>query len=277
MIHRIHTPYQTFERVELAEDVYQGLLASLSARLFPGFVWVEFKAAVESPYGVAHPDACLLNCQRDEWWVVEIELARHAVETHVSLQLQKLRNGWYGGSHKQYVADHRPDVKELLSKIEFRRPRFLTIVDDYSSMILSAAIENGFETAYIVPYRTDARSGLTLYAATVDGKTPVGRGAHAPKGIVVKLRAERPVARLQLVLEDQRIPEKVSYAIVGTRMVRAWVEPDQQGMVIALGSDEVHALIGRWAQYMLTYEDEGVVRVTAVSEETNGYSDRDPV
>ena len=127
MADTIFTHYQRFDRIELGEDAYERLLQSFSAKIFPGYKWYEFKPPIRSPHGTAHPDAALVSNTGDDWWVVEVELARHSVDGHIDLQLLKLRDGWYGPTEFDYIVSRHAEVGDLTSRLDLRSPSFLVV------------------------------------------------------------------------------------------------------------------------------------------------------
>lgn len=263
MAESIHTRYHSFERVELGEPDYQDLLASLSPRLFPGFRWFPFTPPVESPYGVAHPDAALLSETGDGWWVVEVELARHGIDDHVDLQLRKLRDGWYGRRHFDHLTARHPDAGALLERLSPSHAQFLVIVDDRSTLVEKAARDNDFELLHILPFRSVDDAGPVLYATCVEGRNPLRRTRRAA-GLAVTVEVTGGVVRLRVAQGAVQLPTAPGKILVGNRLVRAWVERDQRGLVLALGAEELHLLLGTATYYWLTTDAQEAMRVSAI-------------
>ena len=263
MASTIHTRQHTYERVELPEREYQDLLAVLSPRLFPGYRWLEFTPPVESPYGTAHPDAALLSQAGDTWWVVEVELARHNLRDHVDSQLHKLRAGWYGRQHFEYLEKRHPDVGPLLANLVPTRPQFLVVVDDRSTLIERAAHDHEFEVLHILSYRSADESGPTLFATGVEGRNPF----HPPRrrsGVAVRLEASSGVTRLTVPADGEALTIDPGHVLVGPRVVRAWVESDGAGLVLALAPEELCDLIGKASYYLLSVDPTEPCRVTSI-------------
>lgn len=263
MAESIHTRYHSFERVELSEPDYQSLIASLASRLFPGYHWFPFSPPVESPYGVAHPDAALIGEAEDSWWVVEVELARHGIEAHVDLQLRKLRDGWYGRRHFDHLMERSPDAGALLGRLSPSHPQFLVLVDDRSTLIERAARDNDFDLLHVLPFRSVDQDGLVLYATCVEGRNPLRR-ARRSAGFAVSAEATGGVVRLRVTEGAAQLPSDAGKVLVGNRLVRAWVERDQRGLVLALGVEELHVLVGTAPYYWLTTDAREAMRVSAI-------------
>lgn len=263
MADSIHTHYHSFERVELPEDDYQRLLGSLARRLFPGYVWFDFKPRVRSPYGEAQPDAALINEGGEEWWIVEVELSRHGIASHIDDQLKKLRDGWYNRQHFEYILDTTPDAAALLATVRPSSAQFLVIVDDFSGLIERAARDNDFDLLHILPFRSLGDDGPTLFATSVEGRNPLRR-PRRNAGVPLAICEATAVVKLRVQVEDLLLPEGKCQVLVGTRVVAAWVERDRQGLVLALTTSELHALIGERELYWLTTEHRDAMRLTVL-------------
>jgi hypothetical protein len=261
MADAIHTNYHSFERVELPEDNYQGLLATFAPRLFPGFRWFEFKPRVRGPYGEAQPDAALINEDGTEWWVVEIELSRHGVEAHVDDQLRRLRDAWYSRQHLAYIADRYRDVDGLLANLRPSSAQFLVIVDDHSGLIERAARENDFDLLHVLPFRSIDQNGPVLYATCVEGRNPLRR-SRRDAGVALAVEEMATVVRLKVQVEDAVLPEGRCDLVIGTRMVKAWVERDRRGLVLALTAHELYALLGERDFYWLATNANEAMRLS---------------
>ena len=264
MVSSVHTYQHSFDRVELSESDYQALLRSMAPRLFPTFKWFFFNPPVESPYGVAHPDAALISESGDDWWVVEVELARHGLADHVDLQLRKLRDGWYGRKHFDHILDRYPEAAPLLAKVDPKRPQFLVIVDDRSTLIERSARDHEFDLLHVLPFRSADQSGPLLYATCVEGRNPLHRTRRS-SGITVVAEPAGAAARIRATQVDAKpIPPATSKVLVGNRLVRAWVETDQASVVLALDLEELRNLLGSGPYYWLTSESVEVGRLSTI-------------
>jgi hypothetical protein len=243
----IYTNHHRFDRVEIAEEVYENLLRGFAPRIFPGYRWYSFKPSIQSPYGVAHPDAAIFRVDGGEWWVVEVELARHSVRYHVEVQLQKLREGWYSRKVLDYIAAREPDAVPLLDLVNARDPRFLLILDDTASAIERVAREMDYEVLHIFPFI----AGGQLYATAVEGRNPL-KITRPRTGVPLTLTERQEVARFLLMRQDIPLPEPLAAIVrVGTRLVKVWVEEGGTGVVLAISRDELLGILGDRPYYLL--------------------------
>jgi hypothetical protein len=256
MADSIYTHYQRFDRIELSEDAYEQLLKSFSPRIFPGYRWYEFKPPIASPHGIAHPDAALLSNAGEDWWVVEVELARHSVDGHIDLQLMKLREGWYGPAEFEYIVRRHAEAADLTSRLNVRAPGFLVICDDISTALERAAARNDFDLLHILPFR----SGTRLYAASVEGRNPT-RKVRRPAGVVLTSVPSGPVAVLRIAHDSMSLPRPPAEILVGSRLVKVWKEKDGRGIILALTYEELVALLGTATSYVLTVDDDSIARL----------------
>jgi len=264
MVSSVHTHQHSFDRVELSEPDYQALLRSMASRLFPAFRWFFFNPPVESPYGVAHPDAALVAETGQDWWVVEVELARHSIGDHIDLQLRKLRDGWYGRRHLDHISARYPEAAPLLEKLNPKYPQFLVIVDDRSTLVEKSARDNDFDLLHVLPLRSADQSGPLLYATCIEGRNPLHRPRRA-FGTAVQAEAAGAAARIRATQADAKaISLETVKVLVGNRLVRAWVEKDRLGLVLALEIDELRLLVGPGPYYWLTAESHEVGRLSAI-------------
>src|SRR5262245_12721093 len=83
----------------LYEADYENAIIAHSAGLFPGFFCCKFKALIDSEYGRARPDLALVDEEYRSWYVVEVELDEHPLESHVEEQVRKFAYGVYTKEH----------------------------------------------------------------------------------------------------------------------------------------------------------------------------------
>jgi hypothetical protein len=240
-----------YNRVELSEADYENLLRAWAPQLFPGYRWYPFKPAILSPEGVVHPDAALISADGDEWWVVEIELARHSIQSHVESQLQRLRNGIYATASRAYLTSSYPADVDLFDRMQYVRPHFLVVVDDRSTLIRNVAEENDFEVLYVLPFLSGTPAHL--YAGAAEGFFPSRRARSRATGIVLEMRDDPFVVRLSS-LETSTLPADTDQVLIGSRLVRCRIERNLQGLVLSLGPEEFYEILGRQSYYVLRFE-----------------------
>jgi hypothetical protein len=216
------------------------------------------RSPIASKYGVAIPDAALID-EIGNWWVVEVEIARHSAIDHVELQLQKLREGFYTAKEHSHLIEHNPGCEEWLARIDIRQPRFLLILDDVASVIERVARDNDFEIMHIFPHL----SGLYVQAAFV-ASSPLRRRTSREGGTLLRLEADPNVARFSLASADLVLPTLGSTVFVGRRAATAFLMQGGHGFVVTLSRADVTELIGVSGHYVLVPHESGNFRVIAV-------------
>jgi hypothetical protein len=247
-----------YDRVELDEADYENMLQTWSPHLFPGFRWFPFKPEILTPKGTTHPDAALISENADEWWVIEVELARHSARTHIDFQLERLRAGIYSPASLTYLSGRFPADKALFEKINYRRPGFLLIVDEVSGVLTQSARENDFELLHVLPFKSISPGNL--YVGAADGFSPAKKRRISTKGIVLRIMDDPTVVRLENV-ENANIPECDDKVMVGNRFVRMRREQDNKTLALSLGHSEFIQLVGETPYYVLeiSAEKAGVI------------------
>ena len=259
MAESIITHHDRFERIELIEPDYERLLVDFAPKIFSQHRWFHYKPPISSVHGVAHPDAALIAKGGGEWWVVEVEIARHSTRDHVELQLTKLRDGWYRRRELQYLLERHGDIGDLIASLEGVQPRFLLVLDETSGPIERVARELEFDVVHVVPFM----SGKNMYAAAIEGVN-ARRAKPRPVGIPVKLMDDLAAARFALYRDDELLPPLEAHAVVGARRVRLFPQVDRRGFVVALGRAELEGILGAAPMYALTIEVDEPLRLAAI-------------
>lgn len=135
------------ERVATKDDLYRPRLQDeaafeaqigfLANRVFPDFIWCDFKCRVDSPEGVMFPDGALVARDYSSWIVVEVELARHSWVDHIRPQLTKMLGGRYTSKHRNILASCTRNALDpiRLEHLDIYNPDFLLIIDSVSPTV----------------------------------------------------------------------------------------------------------------------------------------------
>ncbi len=113
------------------ESDYEQLLLSKSGELFPGYVAVPFKCAVESETDRRIPDLALIDPTYRDWWVVEVEMSNHSLAGHVLPQIEVFVTGRYSINHVRYLQSKSEgfDGRALHDMMKGAQPKVLVVVN----------------------------------------------------------------------------------------------------------------------------------------------------
>jgi hypothetical protein len=97
----------TYEQVDPASlyesDIEECLLIHAKV-LFPDYYVRLFKVTIESSDGdKAQPDLIFISKNYDDWWIVEVEMINHPLDSHVIRQMRVFYDGIYNERIVQYI------------------------------------------------------------------------------------------------------------------------------------------------------------------------------
>ena len=115
----------------LAEAEFEDLLIQNAAIIRPNALIVPFKKTVHSPEGSARADLAMISTDYRHWVVVEVEMSRHDLYSHVIPQVRKLREARYTQEHIAYIYDRCPylDLGRLSDMVRGDPPDVLVIAN----------------------------------------------------------------------------------------------------------------------------------------------------
>lgn len=151
----VTTRRDTYNPVRLSELDYESLVVDIAPLVMPAWQLVRWKKRVYASdgRGGVEADAVLLSTVSDEWFIVEVELARHSIEGHVAPQLDRLARAQYPASLAGSIASAsgrpEPDIRRMLRQT----PDFLCLADDYTAQLAEACTAAAFQFAVLAPYR----------------------------------------------------------------------------------------------------------------------------
>jgi len=115
------------------ESEFETLLEQEAAQLFADYHWVPFKKTVVSKEDAdaRKPDYALVHKTYAQWWVVEVELAHHPLQSHVVPQVRTLARASYGSPEAEYLCRRNAalNASRLASLLRADQPRVLVIVN----------------------------------------------------------------------------------------------------------------------------------------------------
>ncbi|MDP6906387.1 MAG: hypothetical protein QF440_03105 [Candidatus Thalassarchaeaceae archaeon] len=104
------------------------------------------------------PDGLFLSYELDEWWIVEVELARDSKMDHIQDQLGRLERVDYSKYRdvleKKLTEMNIENAKGNARNLCAERPNFLLILDDYNQKIIERAQTRGFATLVLETYKS---------------------------------------------------------------------------------------------------------------------------
>ena len=151
----VENPQKIFETwIPTSEDEFEKQILRVASGLMPNYLIANWKPLIRDRHGHgARPDLAMISSDLENWYVVEVELARHSVSGHIAPQLETLSNGVYDSSLLPSLQSAFPSHDgELLTRMVRREPGLLCIVDEYTDSILRACRDTGFELVVLEPY-----------------------------------------------------------------------------------------------------------------------------
>lgn len=236
-----------FEPVQVTEETLEGVIRAAGQSLFPGLTYYAFRPPIPSRWGIRHPDGAILAPGCAQWWVVEVELHTHDVDSHVIPQLEGLSDGTYGWQAFEYLEREEGLSPADFANLDIWEPSFLLIVDHLTPQMRSGVARSAFEPLECGVYR----SMLNRYALGVTGTRPVRPSEFLPGGLDVRLEESFGVA--VLVPVDRRLPHDLPEAVlVGDQYARVRRTTDGDAFVLPLAPAQVEEFAGRADRYRVT-------------------------
>ena len=115
----------------LAETEFEDLLVQNADLIRANTVVVPFKKTVYGPEGSARGDLAMIYTDYRHWVVVEVEMSRHDLYSHVIPQVRTLREASYRQDYVAYIHHKCPtlDVEKLGNMLRGDPPDVLVIVN----------------------------------------------------------------------------------------------------------------------------------------------------
>lgn len=116
----------------LRESEFERFFIDNAVTLYPDFYTIPFKGVIiESEYGTVKADLALIDKEYLNWWVIEVEMSRHSLNSHVLPQVEKLAKGVYGADIAKYFAQNctELDSDRLLALMKGKQPRVMVVLD----------------------------------------------------------------------------------------------------------------------------------------------------
>jgi hypothetical protein len=157
----------------LLEIEYERAIFQKAVTLFPDYLAVEFKMLVSSESGAAKADYALIDRAYRSWWVVEVELIHHSLDSHVLPQVDVLANAAYGDDCATFLAERSSSLNgdRLKRLMKGLQPKVLLIVNGPREKWTYELSRYGALVLSIEVFRSDKNRELLV----IDGDLPPSR------------------------------------------------------------------------------------------------------
>ena len=138
------------------ESEYEQVIWHNRGELFPRWIAVWFKTDVAGEDGaIKRPDLALIDHEYRKWWIVEIELSHHSLNTHVLPQVKAFRTACYTHAHANYLyaKDSSLDLARLSEMMLGLPPEVLVIADRNDTDWKQGLLSIGVQLCIVEPFR----------------------------------------------------------------------------------------------------------------------------
>jgi hypothetical protein len=189
--------YESQTSTSLYETEFERIVKQRTGLLFPGYQAATFRSTVYSDDAAARPDYALVEHGYREWWVVEMELGHHSLESHVLPQVSTLLSARYGEDEAEKLASHNPDLdrKRLQDLLKGQVPRVLVVLNEGRPDWVAPLNAVGAKLSVFELFR----SHRNKYLFRFNGFTPTGPGkivsrCRLDKNLPWMLKIDSPAA-----------------------------------------------------------------------------------
>ncbi|WP_142683036.1 hypothetical protein [Chitinophaga polysaccharea] len=123
--------YDEVSAKALRESEFEEIFLRNVDIIYPDYYTIPFKIIVESEYGNAKADLALIDRDYLNWWVVEVEMSRHSLNSHVLPQVEILSNALYDAEIAAFFHKKNPtlDLQRLDALLKGKQPRVMVVLD----------------------------------------------------------------------------------------------------------------------------------------------------
>jgi hypothetical protein len=131
---RILSQREWFDQIAstaMYETEFESIITTYADVLYPEYYVVPFKATVSAEDSTAKADLALIEKNYRQWWVGEVEMGHHSLESHVLPQVRTLSRAVYGEEEALRLSAKCPALNSarLLDMMKGTQPRVLVIVN----------------------------------------------------------------------------------------------------------------------------------------------------
>lgn len=155
----------------LAESEFESLLVQSAEIIRPGHRIVPFKKTAYAGDRSARADLAILANDYRHWAVVEVEMIRHDLHSHVIPQVRTLNEANYTAGHAQYLAARNSmlDVQKIAEMMRGEAPEVLVLVNKYDDEWAREIRRYGAHMMVFEIFRSET-SNRHIFA--IDGELP---------------------------------------------------------------------------------------------------------
>lgn len=128
------TTFFRFSAADMAESEFEKIVLNSLDSWLSEFHCFKFKALIQSDdYGSARPDILLIDREYREWLIIEVEMTRHSLHSHVVPQVKVFKDGRFGPSFAKKIHASAPflDIKKLESMLRGDPPEVIVIAEAF--------------------------------------------------------------------------------------------------------------------------------------------------
>jgi len=164
--------YHQISPSSLYESELENILFDNSDLIFPGFTWVPFKKTVESDHSSAKADFAIIENSYKEWWVVEVEMGDHSLNTHVLPQVETLLSANYGKPVADYLANKAPALnrEKVIDMLKGLPPGVIVVVNTPKSDWQNPIEKIGGQLSVFEIFRSDRNAHVFLIDGFIPGR-----------------------------------------------------------------------------------------------------------
>ncbi|MDH7448429.1 hypothetical protein [Aquimarina sp. 2201CG14-23] len=122
------------------KDLEQTILSKLPI-VYPDYIGVPFSLTIQAGLESSRPDLAMVKKDYSEWYIIEVEMARHGWEGHVEKQVRVFSKGTYKKLHvAKYIAKKEKEyysptptyfeLDKLIKMIELHQPKVMVIANE---------------------------------------------------------------------------------------------------------------------------------------------------
>jgi hypothetical protein len=134
------TWYEQVEPSSFSEREFEERITLHAPSIYPHYHVLPFKKELTSPHGGVAADLVFIGKDYEEWWVVEVEMNYHPLESHAIPQVKKLLDAYYGDDEIDYICKKLPalDSVKLRKLIDEKPVQVLVVLNQYNTQWVEA-------------------------------------------------------------------------------------------------------------------------------------------
>jgi hypothetical protein len=154
----------------LYETEFEAVVLQNASLLFPHHILIPFKVLLYAENESAIADMALVEERCREWWLVEVEMVHHSLDSHVLPQVRTLSRCSCGPAEAQELARQCPQLQpsSILDMVKGKAPRVLVLLNTSAPEWILPLRRYDAEIAVVEIFR----SGMNQRLFRVNGFSP---------------------------------------------------------------------------------------------------------